>query len=134
MVSISMTSVITAMSAYGWGHHSYYVPRNRRTIIMKLNFTWGLLWVAAITQIRTSIACSLLKLSPFKLCKTPLYAIIAIQVLIFIGYYIILLGCVTPVAANRGHAKITGHWPLKPIEIFAWVVAGKLLPISPLPY
>jgi hypothetical protein len=126
-----MYSVIVAMTSHGWGHHSYYVSRSRRSVILELNFTWGLLWVASVSLIRISIACSLLKLSPYRRWKAPLYAVIVIQLLIWLGYYIIILGCITPVQANWSRVHITGHWPLKPIEIFTWVVAGKLL--SPVP-
>jgi len=122
-----MYAVIMAMAAYGWGHHSYYESTHRRHVVLHLNFTWGLLWVACITQIRISIACSLLKLSPLRLWKTPLYIIIGVQVLIFIGYYIIIFGCITPLAANWSRVHIIKHWPLKPIEIFTWVVAGKYI-------
>ncbi|KAN0096780.1 hypothetical protein V8E51_015585 [Hyaloscypha variabilis] len=115
------------MAAHGWGHHSYYVSRPRIQLVLHLNFTWGLLWVACITQIRISIACSLLKLSPFRLWKAPLYIIIGVQVLIFTGYYIIIFGCVAPITANWSRVPMTRHWPLKPIEIFTWVVAGLMI-------
>lgn len=98
---------------------------------MKLSFTWGLLWVACITHIRISIACFLLKLSPFRLWKIPLYTIIGVQVLIFAGYYAIIIGCVTPVKANWAHVKIISHWPLKLIEVFTWTVSGTDLPSPP---
>lgn len=99
---------------------------------MELSFIWGLLWVACVSLIRMSIACFLLKLSPFRLWKAPLYIIIGVQLLIWIGYYIIILGCLTPIEANWARVRITGHWKMLPIEVFTWVVTGTLSPLPSL--
>jgi len=127
MVSITNYAVIMAAAAYGWGRHSYYVSSPDITIVMQLNFSWGLLYFITITLIRVSIACSLLRLSPSKVWRTPLYLIIALQILICTGYFITIFGAVTPVNANWTSMPNVAYWPKRPIEIYTWITAAMMI-------
>ena len=82
------------------------------------------IWIMEVALVRLSIAWSLLRLSTDRIWRWSLYAIIATQILLYIGHMIFqFFGC-RPLRASWEPVYDTRCWPRHYVREFGWASAG----------
>jgi hypothetical protein len=123
---------------HGWGHRSLYVSQKDRTIAFKMLFTVEIMWIISLALVRTSVACSLLRLSRCsgaseRLWKWCLRGLIGVQFLVFVGWLVFLFFNCTPVRSTWDPVPVVKCWPNQYAIFYGYVANGKSLHIC-LPY
>jgi len=98
-------------------------PANR-VATLRMQFGFGTVWVVTLCLVRLSIAAQLLRFGQDYLWRGILYGIATLQIIISTGYVIIQFIACQPLSGLWENVPGTKCWPVKPILILGWVVAG----------
>jgi len=110
--------------AYGWGHPFAKVAPSDFSTSRKAQFGYATVWMATLCFVRLSIAASLFRFGQEKLWRGTLYAIMTLQTLISMSFIIMQFVQCTPVASFWQNVPGVKCWPLKPMLIYGWIIAG----------
>jgi hypothetical protein len=113
-----------AAFSYGWGHPiSTVTPENRRASLIG-QFGYVTVWMVTLCFVRLSIAASLLRFNKELLWRGILYGLMTLQVLISTGFVIMQFVQCKPVSAFWENIPSVKCWPVKPMLIYGWIIAG----------
>ncbi|KAE9366038.1 hypothetical protein N431DRAFT_495821 [Stipitochalara longipes BDJ] len=132
ILSFSEYVGVATAAGHGLGHRSPYVSQENRTIVFKTMFSVELMWITSLALVRTSVACSLLRLSRCardseRLWKWCLRGLIGVQFLVFVGWMVLLFFNCRPLRATWEPVPIVKCWPNQYSIVFGYVANGIMI-------
>ena len=104
---------------------SHHVSSADRAIAFQCLFAQQLFWCFSTAMIRISVALSLLRLSTSRVWKWSLYTMIAVQIITYLGFLILLFGQVSPMQTNWKQVPYARRWNGKYQTTYSWVANRK---------